>query len=317
MSDTPTLIEAGLGQYPVADWCGLLAPAGTSSTVIEKINQEFVKASRAPDLVKKLTDNGNVVASSTPQEMTKLVADDTRNMDQRSRASASRRSRRVLRLLGAGATAMPRLTGTLAGVSTDRSHSVMRLTLIAAAAGIVAAALSFAPATAQAKSVQDCSAEWSINKGALQAAGKIRRLFMAECRGLPPGRADRARAIVLGKGQFVSEAEAKSSCPLDTVVWINSLSRLFTRAPARAMARPRAALTCARKTLRRRLPRSRGRCRRISAEGDQRPSALIGRAALRLAIRRTSANLSHVAPLIGDRSCYARSDSSVPMTLVQ
>jgi len=29
-----------------------------------------------------LTENGNIVASSTPQEMTRLVADEVKNMDQ-------------------------------------------------------------------------------------------------------------------------------------------------------------------------------------------------------------------------------------------
>ena len=82
LPDIPTLIEVGLGAHRVADWCGLLAPAGTPRVIVEKINREFVKAAHTPDLIRKLTENGNIVASSTPQEMSKLVADEVRNMEQ-------------------------------------------------------------------------------------------------------------------------------------------------------------------------------------------------------------------------------------------
>jgi tripartite-type tricarboxylate transporter receptor subunit TctC len=78
--DIPTLVELGLGQYRIGDWCGLLAPAGTPDAVVKRLNQEFVKAARTPDLIERLTDNGNLVASSTPREMNALVANEVKNM---------------------------------------------------------------------------------------------------------------------------------------------------------------------------------------------------------------------------------------------
>ncbi len=46
------------------------------------MNREFVKAARSPELIKKLTDNGNLVASSTPQEMNALVAAEVKSLAQ-------------------------------------------------------------------------------------------------------------------------------------------------------------------------------------------------------------------------------------------
>jgi tripartite-type tricarboxylate transporter receptor subunit TctC len=82
LPDTPTLIEAGLGKYRVADWCGLLAPAGTPEPIVTRLNQEFVKAARTPELIKKLVDNGNLIASSTPDEMRRIVEKDVKGLEQ-------------------------------------------------------------------------------------------------------------------------------------------------------------------------------------------------------------------------------------------
>ena len=39
-------------------------------------------AAHAPELIAKLTENGNIAASSTPQEMSVLVADAVKDMEQ-------------------------------------------------------------------------------------------------------------------------------------------------------------------------------------------------------------------------------------------
>ncbi len=81
LPDVPTLSEVGLGQYTVGDWCGLLAPAATPKAIVAKLNEEFVKAARSPDLIQRLTDNGNLIASSTPEEMTRIVAEEVKTME--------------------------------------------------------------------------------------------------------------------------------------------------------------------------------------------------------------------------------------------
>ena len=76
------MIEAGLGAYRVADWAGVLAPAGTPVDIVDRLNREFVIAAHTPDLIAKLPENGNIVASSTPQEMSRLVAHEVKEMEQ-------------------------------------------------------------------------------------------------------------------------------------------------------------------------------------------------------------------------------------------
>jgi tripartite-type tricarboxylate transporter receptor subunit TctC len=46
--------------------------------IIAKLNQEFVKAARTPELTQRLVANGNVIATTTPEEMAKIVADEVR-----------------------------------------------------------------------------------------------------------------------------------------------------------------------------------------------------------------------------------------------
>ena len=75
-----TVVEVGLGQYRVADWFGLLAPAATPAAVVQKLNAEFEKASREPELVRRLTDNGTLIATSTPERMAVLIAEEVKNL---------------------------------------------------------------------------------------------------------------------------------------------------------------------------------------------------------------------------------------------
>jgi hypothetical protein len=98
----------------------------------------------------------------------------------------------------------------------------MKVSLYAAllGAGLIGS-MAFALA-AEAKTAKECASEWTANKSTLQAAGKTRRVFMAECRGVTA-----STSRTLAKGQYASEAEAKTSCPADTVVWVNLRTKVF------------------------------------------------------------------------------------------
>ena len=99
----------------------------------------------------------------------------------------------------------------------------MKVSLYAAllGAGLIGS-MTWAPPAAEAKTGKECRAEWTANKATLQADGKTRRAFLAECQGVT---ASRSRA--LAKGQFTTEADAKTSCPADTVVWVNLRTKIF------------------------------------------------------------------------------------------
>jgi tripartite-type tricarboxylate transporter receptor subunit TctC len=79
--DLPTLMEAGLVKHMVAMWFGLVAPAGTPAPIIARLNQEVVKASHDPELVRRMTATGTSIRVSTPEEMRTLLADGSANVD--------------------------------------------------------------------------------------------------------------------------------------------------------------------------------------------------------------------------------------------
>jgi hypothetical protein len=122
------------------------------------------------------------------------------------------------------------------------------------------------------KTVKACEAEWKANKATIQASGKKKTDFMTECRAEPtstqaaapapqPAPAQQPKPDVaaapqstpaaqptseataapaprepttsLVSGQFTTEAEAKTHCPGDTVVWANTRSRIYHYASSR------------------------------------------------------------------------------------
>ena len=81
LPNTPTLTELGYGNEKVASWFALAAPAGTPPAVVAKLREEFVKASRDPDLQRRLAENGTPIATSTSEEMGKLMAEESMAME--------------------------------------------------------------------------------------------------------------------------------------------------------------------------------------------------------------------------------------------
>ncbi len=82
MPDVPTLTEAGLGQTKVASWFALAAPAGTPNNIVQKLRGEFIKASRDPELQRRLAENGTLIHTSTPEQMAKLLAEEVDSTNQ-------------------------------------------------------------------------------------------------------------------------------------------------------------------------------------------------------------------------------------------
>jgi tripartite-type tricarboxylate transporter receptor subunit TctC len=73
MPDVPTLGELGY-KDKVASWFAVAAPAGTPPAIVKRLNEAFIKASKDPELVRRLTENGSPIATTSPEEMAKLMA---------------------------------------------------------------------------------------------------------------------------------------------------------------------------------------------------------------------------------------------------
>lgn len=76
LPDSPTMIEAGLPGYEVYVWYGVMAPAGTSKDIVEKLNKELVRIFNLPDVKNKLLAQGGDLATGTPEEFAEFIRAD-------------------------------------------------------------------------------------------------------------------------------------------------------------------------------------------------------------------------------------------------
>ena len=77
LPDVPTMAEAGLPGVEMDQWFGMMVPAGTPPAVVAKLNEEFIKAVRSPDIEKSLTERGLDVVTSTPDQFAAQIKTDT------------------------------------------------------------------------------------------------------------------------------------------------------------------------------------------------------------------------------------------------
>ena len=74
LPELPTIEEAGkLPGFEASSWFGLLAPAGTPATIVNRIQQETAKALATPAIKEKLQSQGAIPSGNTPQEFAKLI----------------------------------------------------------------------------------------------------------------------------------------------------------------------------------------------------------------------------------------------------
>lgn len=76
LPQVPTVAESGYKGFEAVTWFGVLGPANLPKDVTARLNTEINKALKAPDLQKKLSDQGADVTGSTPEQFAKLVRDD-------------------------------------------------------------------------------------------------------------------------------------------------------------------------------------------------------------------------------------------------
>ena len=76
LPDVPTMIESGV-QLDVTVWYGLCAPAAVPKTVVAKLNADLHKALNAPDVQRRLMEQGVDPAPSTPEEFAAFIRVET------------------------------------------------------------------------------------------------------------------------------------------------------------------------------------------------------------------------------------------------
>ena len=72
--------EAGVRDFQVLSWFGLLAPAGTPPAVIARVNAEAVKVLARPDVKSALAAQGMDVISGTPEQFASHIKSEITRM---------------------------------------------------------------------------------------------------------------------------------------------------------------------------------------------------------------------------------------------
>ncbi len=74
LPEMPTMQEAGMKDFDISQWLGVLAPAGTPRAIVERLNAEIVKAMHAPDVRERIvTQGGNEIVTGSAEDFALLI----------------------------------------------------------------------------------------------------------------------------------------------------------------------------------------------------------------------------------------------------
>ena len=73
LPEVPTVAEAGLRDFELTTWYGILAPAGTPRPVVARLNAELVRIMHAPEVKERLAGMATDPVTSTPEEFADYI----------------------------------------------------------------------------------------------------------------------------------------------------------------------------------------------------------------------------------------------------
>ncbi len=76
LPDVPTAAEAGVANYVVKSWYGIMAPAGTPRDIIGRLNSEWAKIAAMPDTKEKTQKFGFEAVSTTPEQFAQYIKEE-------------------------------------------------------------------------------------------------------------------------------------------------------------------------------------------------------------------------------------------------
>lgn len=77
LPDVPTLAEAGLKDFNIGTWFGVLAPVATSKDVLARLNIEMAKIIQSPDFVKRMNEIGAQPIGNKSEDMARQIKEET------------------------------------------------------------------------------------------------------------------------------------------------------------------------------------------------------------------------------------------------
>jgi len=81
LPNTPTMTEAGVpppAGMDIREWYGVIVPTATPAPIVSKLNDEMVKVFKRPDVQTRLTQMGAEFVGSSPEMLSKQLANDVR-----------------------------------------------------------------------------------------------------------------------------------------------------------------------------------------------------------------------------------------------
>ena len=74
--DVPTLAESGFPGFEAYAWFSVLAPAGTSKAVVERLNREVNRVLTLPEVKDQYTKMGLIPGGGTPEQLESFIRAD-------------------------------------------------------------------------------------------------------------------------------------------------------------------------------------------------------------------------------------------------
>jgi tripartite-type tricarboxylate transporter receptor subunit TctC len=72
--ELPTMIEAGVSDYEVTTFFGLVAPAGTPKSIVSRLNATLNEGLGTPDMQQTIVKLGSVPAVGSPEDFAATIA---------------------------------------------------------------------------------------------------------------------------------------------------------------------------------------------------------------------------------------------------
>jgi len=73
LPDVPTTAEAGISDFAVSGWYGLVAPAKTPRSIVERVHAEMAKALKNPAVMERLATSGSIPIGGGPDELDRHI----------------------------------------------------------------------------------------------------------------------------------------------------------------------------------------------------------------------------------------------------
>jgi tripartite-type tricarboxylate transporter receptor subunit TctC len=74
--DVPTIVESGVPGFKYSSWFGLMAPKGTPTAIVDKINADVREVLKMPDVLQRLSTLGSLPSPNSPAEFGAIIKSD-------------------------------------------------------------------------------------------------------------------------------------------------------------------------------------------------------------------------------------------------